>query len=103
MTDRQDRVAKARDIIDGTARARSETAWDPIVDPADGLVVVERTVANGEGPGRIVNGAADAGAAGADAGRTTDGLVTGERKVLGTVRSSSDSRPSRTSMARLRS
>ena len=81
MTDGEDRVAKASDVPDGAARARAEAARDAVVEPADGLIVAEHTVADGEGASSIRDGAADAGAAGADAGRTADGLVVEERAV----------------------
>ena len=60
----------------------AEAAWEAVVDPADGLIVVEHTVADGEGASVIHDGTADAGAAGAGAGRAADGLVVEERASL---------------------
>ena len=62
MADGEDRVAKASDVRDGAADARAEAARDAVVEPADGLIVVEHTVADGEGASGILDGAADAGA-----------------------------------------
>src|SRR5262245_19072508 len=81
MTDDEDRATRARDIRDGAANASAEAAWDAVLEPADGLVVVKQTVADGECARRIIDGAAHACAAGADAGRAAMGLIVEERAV----------------------
>jgi hypothetical protein len=82
MADGEDRVANASDVCDGAARAEAARAGGSAAaaEAADGLVVVEHTVADGEGATGIHDGPAEAGAgeAGADAGRTADGLVADE-------------------------
>ena len=81
VADGEDRVAEASDVRDGAAEPAPKPARDAAVEPADGLVVAEHTVADGEGAGGIHDGAAEAGAAGAGAGRPADGLVVEERAV----------------------
>src|SRR5262245_57716442 len=59
MTDREGRVTKEGDVRDGPARA--EAPRETTAGTADGLIVAEHTVADGERAGVIHDGAAEAG------------------------------------------